>query len=209
MIHVEKQPEPDNFDERVRKRGQTFRSKIPNPGNSEWKNKEYWREAIPDLRKAYSGICAYCCVWIPRTTGNSSVDHFIPRSVAPHLAYEWDNFRLASATMNSRKSRSTDIIDPFLVEDGWFQLVFPEMLVIPNLQLPENIKKQVIKTINDILDLNDETLIEERFEFLQQFCYTPIRLPDLKRSAPFIAIEIERQQLTKTSLKKRLKMPNN
>ena len=147
MIPLQPQPEPIDFSQRVRTPGAKFLKQIPKPTSKQWKGKEYWQRVLPDMRQAYKGICAYCAQWIPHSTGNHSIDHFIPKSTAPDLAYEWNNFRYVSSRFNSRKGQRS-IIDPFQLENDWFTLSFPSLLIKPHPNLPSHQKTVVLDTIN-------------------------------------------------------------
>lgn len=193
MIFVQEQPEPPNFNKIVRIPGKAFLASTPNPNRSDWNRNNYWKLVKQELWEAYKGVCAYSCHWIP-PIGAESVDHFVPRTKAPALAYEWSNYRLAASTFNSRKG-SHSIVDPFRIQGDWFVLVFPAMLVKPNQTLPIGTRKKVQDTI-DILKLNEEMLIRCRLEYLLQYCDGNISFGYLKQKAPFIAYELERQNLT-------------
>lgn len=193
MIPIVRQPEPTDFQDKVTKKGNRFLQNSPHPTN--WGYRSYWRAALPDLWNAYRGICAYCCHWIPLEQGSASVDHFIPKHIAPDRAYDWDNFRLAASKMNSKKGTYLDVIDPFELQEASFLLVFPSMLVKPNPLLDEDMKKQVLATITR-LDLNrDEALINSRLKYVLDLVDGRITFDHLVRHAPFIAYEIERQGL--------------
>jgi len=194
LIPVQYQPEPLSFDARVRVRGKKFLAEY---ANSEPLS-QYWRRALPDLWTAYGGVCAYSCHWIPLDVGSASVDHFIPKSKVRSLAYEWDNFRLAAAKLNAIKGNYTDILDPFKIEKGWFALVFPGMLVIPGPSVTEEQQAPIQRSI-DRLKLNkDEVLVNSRLNWVLSYCEQQFSFEFLGRRAPFIAAEIERQNLKDT-----------
>ena len=123
MIPVTLQPEPEDFAKTVKESGLKFLLEVPNPTIEQWKGKEYWQHALPSMRKAYQGVCAYCAHWIPHSTGNHSIDHFMPKSHHPELAYTWSNFRYVAARFNSRKG-TRSILDPFQLIHNWFILDF-------------------------------------------------------------------------------------
>ena len=54
MIHVDPRPEPADFDQKVRKRGNHW---LASHAQGEWK--EYWRDCLDDLYCCYDGVCAY------------------------------------------------------------------------------------------------------------------------------------------------------
>ena len=70
----------------------------------------YWRAALDDLQAVYDRVCAYLCV---RISTDASVDHYVAKSRRWDLVYEWSNYRLACATMNSYKGEYGDVLDPF------------------------------------------------------------------------------------------------
>jgi len=194
MIPVIPKPEPSTFDQQVRQPGSAFLSKVARPTTKEWSNHRYWGRSLQDLWTSYDGICAYCCCWIPRDTGIATVDHFLPKSEDPTLAYEWENFRLASLKMNSRKGTYTDVLDPFSVQSGWFHIRFPSLLISPNGALPSETITSIQQTIRR-LRLNEEPLVKSRLAWIQPFCMKQTSFDFLKRRAPFLAYEIERQGL--------------
>jgi hypothetical protein len=110
MIRVQLQPEPPEFDQAVRQPGMAYLKRHPNPTSNQWKSHSYWRKIIPQLRKSYREICAYCCHWIPPDTGSNTVEHFHPKDKYPKQAYEWDNYRLISGTLNGRKGTREDVL---------------------------------------------------------------------------------------------------
>src|SRR5205085_6445728 len=99
--------------------GRAFLRRTPPPTREQFKSKNFWKAALPQLVTAYSSICAYCSCYIPNSC---SVDHFRPKSTHPHLAYEWSNYRLAHDRINNNKGDSADVLDPFHIQLGWFIL---------------------------------------------------------------------------------------
>lgn len=95
----------------------------------------------------YSGICAYSCFDIDPVTGAASVDHFVPKSLDWRLVYEWSNYRLASARMNSRKRDFTDVVDPFGPIADWFHIEPVGYQLFPNPALQPEQVHQVLATI--------------------------------------------------------------
>jgi len=194
MIPVKLQNEPEHFAEKVTKPGIQFLKLIPYPTYEQWKGREYWQPVLPDMRIKYEGICAYCAHWIPHSTGNHSIDHFIPKSQNPDLAYTWSNFRYVAARFNSRKG-TRSILDPFQLLHDWFILDFTSFFIrsYPDL-LPEQ-KASVNRTIQ-ILQLNsDDDLVLERQTWVTDYQEGHISYTHLKSHAPFIAYELERQDL--------------
>ncbi len=186
MIHVEPQPEPSDFDARVRQPGRA------DLVSSDGELRPLWRSCATQLWEAYKGVCAYSSLHIPRGTGALSVDHLLPKSKRRELAYEWSNYRLACVRMNARKNDLEDVLDPFEVQDGWFALELSTLEVIPGEGLSEPQRDQVQKTI-DRLDLNDGEFVRAREAHYMAWRDGDTKFRHLRRHCPFLAKELLRQ----------------
>lgn len=194
MIPVTPKPEYHGFDSEVRRPGLKFLRRKPRPSNKDFSRHNYWTRAVNNLKASYSGLCAYTSLYLVDT---GSVDHFRPKTKYPYLAYEWDNYRLARQRINSRKGNSEEVVDPFRVQPGWFVLDFPSCLIRPGNKLNKKIKKYVNATIN-ILRLNDDdSLVQERCDFLVDLAQGDITMDFLDRRYPFLAFEVKRQGVEK------------
>ena len=197
MIHVVARPEPVHFNDAVRKPGLKYLAATPQPTADEWKSHAYWSRVKDDLYDAYDHVCAYSCFWIP-PTGSRTCDHFKPKDWKPKLAYEWKNFRLMNGILNGRKTNHRHLLDPFKIQDGWFVLDFPSLLVHPASNLPSKTSAKVQTTI-DVLKLNDDgTCRRERTDWLRAYCIGPMDFAFLQTMAPFLALELQRQNLAST-----------
>jgi len=194
VIPVALQPEPANFNAKVRLPGRQFLRRTPHPTRKQWSKNNYWNKSIQDLGAAYGDICAYCAEWIPPITGACSVDHFVPKSSRPPLAYEWSNFRFAASRYNNLKGDFTDVLDPFSLSADWFILDFTSLQEKPNDILGAAEKLSVQKTL-DRLQLNDQRAIDSRERWIDAYANGEITFDFLRRTAPFIAYELERQGL--------------
>ncbi len=166
----------------------------PHPKGKAWNSHAYWRTVIPDLYKAYHGICAYTCIWTPEDTGWKTVEHFLPKNSYPEEAYKWSNYRFVCGIMNGRKGKSEDVLDPFQIQDGWFEMQFTSLLVKPGKQLNEEKREQVKKTIK-CLKLNESTCIRGRMAWLVPYLQKEYPFSHLEKRAPFLAYELQRQDV--------------
>ncbi len=209
MIRVTPAPEPARFDpsvrqpglraiaERVgekptRKAGRRFekvadrREQIPPESFP-----PYWSEALDDLMTAYNRICAYSCFRIHPVTGSRTVDHMAAKSRAWDQVYEWSNYRLASSLLNARKRDFGDVLDPFLVEDDWFELELVGFQVKAAKHLDEKTRSRVQATI-DRLGLNDFSFRDSRERDAESYRDgVPFKI--LMEESPFVARELKRQ----------------
>lgn len=190
MIRVHAKSEYPEFDQQVRQRGISFLSVTPNPTSKQFSQHNYWTAALGELHAAYDRLCAYTTRELVQT---GTVDHFMPKSKYSYLAYEWDNYRLARQTINSRKGDSEDVVDPFKICEGWFTLAMPSCLIKPGQNIGREVRNSVNSTIN-ILGLNqDERLVEERCRLLVSLADGDITLNYLDRHYPFLSSEVRRQ----------------
>jgi hypothetical protein len=192
LIRVAPKPEYPNFNSQVRQPGAAFLATCPNPSSEQFRKKNFWNRAAKELHAAYSGICAYTAMYLPE---QASVDHFIPKTVNPALAYEWSNYRLASGRVNSCKSNQTNIVDPFNVDNTWFEIDIPSCLLRANAALPNNLRAQINTTINSLRLNADDYYVQERCNILIDYAKGEITLNFLRRRYPFLAKEVERQGL--------------
>ena len=192
MIPVAPAAEPATFHEKVREPGRRFLAKKPQPSTKEWARNACWTCCISDLMRSYHCICAYSCHRIAPDTGAPSVDHFVPKSESPQDAYEWLNYRLAAARLNTRKGRRK-VLDPFTIQPGTFAIHFPSLQVIPGpaCQDEPELANQVRESCR-ILGLNDETTcIANRQEYVWMYCAEQMKFQMLQEHAPFLAGEME------------------
>jgi hypothetical protein len=203
MIRVAQQPEYPLFDVEVRQPGTTFLATNPNPSSQDFKKKSYWSKAAPHLHAAYSGICAYTAMYLPQ---QGSVDHFHPKTIHPHLAYEWSNYRLATGRVNSSKGNLTDILDPFEVENDWFFMDIPSCMVKPNPALDQPLRMRISHTINSLRFNQDESYVQERCAILIDYAKGDVSFGFLERRYPFLAKEVARQNLDTAELMLRFKV---
>lgn len=198
MIPVQAPPEPVGFRQAVHTPGRAYLAQVRRPTTAQYKTHDYWTRCIPDLYKAFGGVCSFSCHWIPRGEGSVTVEHFKPKSLYPQLAYEWKNYRLMCGTLNGRKKNYQDVLDPIGLEPGLFRIEFPALLVKPGDGLSVSKRRRVQATI-DRLRLNDDgTCLHSRNDWLRSYCVEGVPFTFLKAKAPFLAGELERQGLVTT-----------
>lgn len=194
MIPVKLFPEPADFDRNVRQRGLRFLATTPNPSDIEWRKHSYWQDILPDMSRFYHRICNYCATWIPPSTGQHSVDHFLDKKSNPKTAYEWDNYRYVSARLNSRKGRRK-IVDPIGMQPETFIINFTNFYVEICPTLSDRAIIQLAENTIKFLKLNDDNdLVNERANYYLYYKRGEISFTFLQKYAPFIAYEILRQE---------------
>lgn len=109
--------------------------------------------------------------------------------------YEWLNYRLACSHLNARKRDFGDVLDPFEIEDDWFELEWVGFQVKPANHLDAATRARVQTTI-DRLDLNDYQFRFSRQRDSESYRDgMPFRV--LREESPFVARELKRQGLVR------------
>ena len=191
MIPVAAQVEPTNFDSLVRQPGAIFLANCPQPKSKDFKGHDYWRRVGREMYEAYQHICAYTGRYIE--TPNGSIDHFVGKTTNPDTAYEWSNFRLCLPTVNNHKGSLVGLVDPFLVQHGWFVLDFPSCFVRPGNDLSHSQREQVNTTITGLKLNADDSFVQDRSDIMVMFAQQEVTLAFLKKRRPFLAAEVVRQ----------------
>ena len=141
---------------------------------------------------------------MPYDVGSDTVEHFLPKSSYPDLAYEWTNYRLVCSRLNARKGNFEDVVDPFDVIPGMFNLHFPSLNVITgsNLTGPQqNLAESTIRRLR----LNDSRSIDTRQEYVKSYIGGHISATYIRHKAPFLMSELARQALDKRKLRQLFK----
>lgn len=198
MIPVALQPEPDDFEEKVRQPGHAWLSQNgiardqPPPSPSALPN--YWTASNKQLWEAYSGVCAYLAIFFEWATGAASTDHFIAKSRNAGDAYEWGNYRLSCLDANRKKNRFDDVLDPVGLAPNTFIINFASGEILPNPSLDADTLTAAIKTIQR-LKLDSPENNEMRARRFQSYISNECSLAHTRKESPFIYAEIIRQGL--------------
>lgn len=189
MIQTFLANEPSWFNITVRQKGLNALKTQGFYNNAFWKKHNYWKQAHKALYKEYGGICAYLGIQIfCKQTNNvikSSVEHFKPKSKYPHNAYDWDNYLLASAQVNSMRENNEDILNPFLTPDGIFHLRLNSGIIYVDNGISKQLQSQAVAMIKNI-KLNNPIFCNLRKKIYEQYLSTP---DILLQRAPFIWLE--------------------
>ena len=201
MIPLTRFPEPDYFDKEVRQRGLAFlRSKkieldVAAPPKTEFK--PFWAVCKKDLYSLFCGYCAYTCFHIHETTGATTVEHIMPKRLFPKFAYEWNNYCLACARINSKKGEQIDLLNPFDVTKGLFILKLETGFILAN--TAHHQFDIADKTITN-LDLNNQTWCDARKKCIYDYIENRknglcLRIAEqrLKEASVFVWLEAGRQ----------------
>lgn len=187
MIRFEVGPKPVGFEAKVEQPGAKWLAK-----NLKGRPRDLWGAFKPQLADAFRSLCAYGSMYEPVGT----VDHFVGIDEDRSKAYQWANYRFASAWLNSSKQdlRSSQLVDPFEVQEGWFEVQLPSLqMVLADGILPE-LRARAQLMLERMHLGHDERIVRQRREWLRMYEEGELTLEGLAKKAPLIAAAVERSK---------------
>ncbi len=187
MIHVDPVPKPEGFVERAEQPGAAWLAE-----HSDAKRpRDYWSPFKPALAAGFRDLCAYSAMYEPSGT----VDHFVSWDEDRSKAYDWNNYRFASAWINSSKQklRSTEILDPYEVQEGWFEVRLPSLQLHVSDTLPETHRERAERCLSRLHLRSDERVIRQRRAWYRMYQEGKVTLDGLAEKAPLIAAAVRKQ----------------
>lgn len=187
MIRFEPRPAPEGFVERVELRGAAWLA-----ANSSGRLPPYWQEFRHELADAFGTLCAYGAMYEPVGT----VDHFVSVDEDRSKAYDWSNYRFASAWLNSSKQAlpSSQLLDPFAVQNEWFEVRLPSMQLVLTEHVPAEWRARAQFVLDRLHLDHDERVVRQRREWFRMYQEGELDLVGLTKKAPLIAAAIKKQE---------------
>ncbi len=189
MIHFDPVPEPPAFRAQARRPGLAWLR----GHRTARRPKDFWSPFKTALADGFRQLCAYSAMYEPVGT----VDHYLScvncRNARARLAYDWRNYRFASQWINSSKQDAdSSVMDPFKVQDGWFEILLPSLQLIVGPRISPRQKAKAEYTLTRLHLRDDERVIRQRLEWYRMFKENELLMPGLRRMAPLIAEAIEK-----------------
>lgn len=187
MIPVKPSDEPADFDGAVRRKGNAWLLAHPDPTT---RPPAYWEACASAVGDAFANRCAWAAMYDP--TGGT-VDHFYSWNNYPYLAYEWENYRFACATINSSKMDIDDaVLDPFDIGEGWFEIILPSLQLVLTDAVPEAIRPKAEFTLKRLKLGHGARILKWRSGWYQMYQNGHLTLDGLRNVAPLIASAVEK-----------------
>lgn len=187
MIPFDRVAQPAGFRERAEIPGNRWLRRHPDAVRP----RDFWSPFRPELADGFRNLCAYSAIFEPHGT----VDHFVSFSEDRLRAYDWDNYRYCSAWVNQSKSsaRASDLLDPFEVCAGWFEILLPSLQLRVSNRAPLEIRERAEYVIERLHLRDDERALRTRRSWLALYESGDLTLRGLRQRAPLIADAVERQ----------------
>lgn len=153
---------------------------------------DYWSPFKPNLAAAFGSLCGYSAMFEPVGT----VDHFVSWNEDRNRAYDWSNYRYAAAWINSSKRSVTSIqiLDPFDVGDGWFEVLLPSLQLVVAQKAPASVRARAEFVLTRLHLGDDERVIRQRREWYRMYVDGELTLEGLAKKAPLIAAAVRRKR---------------
>lgn len=180
-------PEPEDFDEKCRKKGAAWLAEHPGAKRPA----SYWRDFNSDLREGFSERCAFQGLHI----SSGTVDHYQSWDGNKHLAYEWSNFRYVEGWLNSSKQNKPvdDLVDPFEDCEGWFEIILPSLQMIVSDDIPHEFRVRAQNTLKTLPIRDDERAIQTRRSLMKMYEEGKLSLAGLDDWFPLLAKAIRKR----------------
>ena len=158
--------------------------------------RDLWTQFQPDLAAGFADRCGYKAMW----DSDATVDHYLSIKHHRPLSFEWTNYRYVSGSINSSKgTHDTAVLDPFCVQDDWFEVDLLTMQLLPTSAIPTAEQTRADFTLQQ-LKLRDGTKVKrQRRKWYDQFKAgvfgpAPPAIDNLRVFAPQVAAAIEKWQ---------------
>ncbi|MXY53392.1 MAG: hypothetical protein F4Y86_12825 [Gammaproteobacteria bacterium] len=183
MIRFDRVPKPDDFDRETRLPGEAWLA-----ANPDGRPRDFWTPFKGKLAEGFGNLCAYSAMYEPVGT----VDHFVSCDEDRTRAYEWQNYRYCAAWINSSKGNAPadNLLDPFEIEDGWFELHLPSLQLRVSANIPHELRDRAEFVLIRLHLRDDERLMRQRQEWYRMYQCGELTHDGLRRKAPLIAAAV-------------------
>jgi hypothetical protein len=188
MMRFQRVPKPEGF-EAVEAKGADWLASHAH----DKRPPSLWLAFQQPLADGFGDLCGYSALYV----ANGEVDHFVSRDEDRSRTYDWNNYRYAAGWLNASKKslRSIEILDPFDVEDDWFEILLPSLQLVVTDAVPPDKRAQAECMLTRLHLGHDERVMKQRREWYRMYMDGEIASLDaLARKAPLIARAIAKQR---------------
>ena len=186
MIHFEPVPEPQEFYAKAKVPGDAWVAAHPDAKRP----RDYWTPFKETLAQGFRDLCAYCAMYVHVGT----VDHFVSWHEDRSKAYQWGNYRYCAGWINASKGKmpAAELLDPFAIQDGWFEIHLPSLQLLVSDTAPDAIRDRAEHMLERLHLRDDERIVRQRREWYRMYLSGELSLCGLWKKAPLIAAAVAR-----------------
>ena len=154
----------------------------------------HWRKYQPQLAAGFQDRCG----WWAMRIADGAVDHYLSKKFHRNRAYDWNNYRYISTSVNSSKqNHDADVLDPFDVQPGWFEVQLPSMLLRRTSLVPPAFQAKADFTIKKLRLVSGRKVRRIRRAWYEDYKKGLITDAGLAAYAPLVAEAVTKWKLTK------------
>jgi hypothetical protein len=143
-----------------------------------------WQKYQPQLATGFHDRCG----WWAMRIADGAVDHYLSKKFHRDRAYDWNNYRYISPTVNSTKQNRDDkVLDPFDIQPGWFEVHLPSMLLKCTTSVPPEFQTKADFTVDKLLN-SGKARRNRRGWYIDYKNGLP--MPFLEQNAPLVAAAV-------------------
>ena len=151
-----------------------------------------WRKYQPQLAEGFNDRCG----WWAMRIADGAVDHYLSKEFHRDRAYDWSNYRYISPSVNSSKRNQDDnVLDPFQILPGWFEVQLPSMLLRRTALVPVVLQAKADFTLKKLL--NSRKARRNRRGWYEDHKVRGLPLANLADYAPLVAEAVTKWKNTK------------
>jgi hypothetical protein len=185
MIPVPKPiSEPGTFDRDCRQPGNQWLAVNPTALTKNFP--AFWTRFEAELETAFASRCGW---WAMRIQAGT-VDHYFCKNKPANrpLVYEWGNYRHAAPTLNSSKQELDDqVLDPFEVQTGWFEVLLPSMQLVRTALVPTQLQAKADFTLRRLKLVDGPKVRRIRQRYYEDYKQRKLTSAGLRDYAPLVA----------------------
>lgn len=178
---------PSDFDSLVLEPGNRWLAK-PKRGK---RPPPHWTKdpIMTKLRQNFRSLCGYTLMHEMKGT----VDHFISCKNDLAKAYEWENYRYCTGSVNSSKKNDDDtVFDPWEIEFEWFEIHMPSMIMIVSPSAPVSIRAKLELSLKRLPIGDTDEVIDCRGAYYKGYKAGEMKIEWMEAMVPVLAASIRK-----------------
>jgi len=151
-----------------------------------------WQKYQPQLAAGFHDRCG----WWAMRIADGAVDHYLSKKNHRDRTYDWSNYRYISPSVNSSKRNQDDnVLDPFEIQPGWFEVHLPSMLLRRTALVPLALQAKADFTLEKLRLVSGKKVRRDRRNWYKDY-KDGLSMPFLKKYAPLVAEAVAKWEAT-------------